>query len=827
MSGQFIKGYILGSRYKVLSSPMRGGYGEVLICFDQDEELIIAAKTIREDHLRNKNIIDQFYNESIIWINLGFHPHIVQALGFETIEGRPFLFMEFIRGIADKKSPSLHNLINTPISDTKTTLTWGIQICEAMEHVVGIFPDFLHGDLTPNNILVDYHQNAKLSDFGLSRIKNQFVSSRIDYNAGSTVFSKDIEKLSNIAELGVYLYLAPERILSSEFDIKADVYSFGCILYELIAKNVIFPEASPREYLKHHTSKSPIPLKNVTDISDSLNNLVMRCLNKNPSDRYTNFKQLRIDLIKCYSDYSDEEYRSIDFSNQQYEIEEMIFKAYSLHQVGRPIEAIKWCKKVLEKDPTNSAALINIVNSLSLTKNSEEIEEYADRAVKTSPSCSKSWIAKAQALSRAVYSDPNSLKLVEAAYDTAIDLAETSFLKSASLFNKAEFLQSVGDYINAIELLRKASEITPNDDDIWRKKGEIYLKIENYQDAYDSFERALRINQFDVRSWHWSGLILQLAGQYDSALKYYDKALGLNPIYVDSLANKANLLADLNRKEEAVLYYDKILQELQRIGMESSIVDSEESLFQQDRRGELVSRSGFLIYNRAFTLLELGKYEEACKGFEDSLNNIILDTSAEISAIQYKATAEILMNKIEKAKETISGLKYDQKESEKWHKILSTIIEEKDHQKRQSKCRAVLYPFADDFTKNHQVSIPLLLFRRISNAVGAIMTGRIETAKDLISKLRYNHIGAEEWEKRLTAIIEEKDISKRQYKYYAEIYTLAYELVSYRQVCLPLLIFRKINKEYPNSDISEMIKTGLPKFEEMYRNNITKIPIRA
>jgi serine/threonine-protein kinase len=207
---------LLGSRYRVERS-ITGAMGRLLIVRDSDSGERFAAKTLRED-LASEEIERRFQVEARAWMALGRHPHIVEARYFREIDGRPFLFLEYIDGL------DLERLLEA---------TGALPVRQALELAAAMFDGLAHGhatriregtqglvhrDLKPANLLLGRDRRLRVTDWGLVKV------------LGGTRHTREGQMVGTIA------YCAPEQLRGeTEVDARADLFSAGAILFELLS----------------------------------------------------------------------------------------------------------------------------------------------------------------------------------------------------------------------------------------------------------------------------------------------------------------------------------------------------------------------------------------------------------------------------------------------------------------------------------------------------------------------------------------------------------------------------------------------------------------
>ncbi len=260
------------SHYKIMRELGRGGMGVVYKAMDTRVNRVIALKVLLPGHWgQDERSIQRFRREAELTAQLS-HPNIVQV--FDVGDSpQPFLAMEFIEG------DSLYQLLSKGFLSLKDKVQIFRKICLGMEcaHKEKI----IHRDLKPSNILMDKQGNPKISDFGLAR-------------SGQ---SKE-DRLSLTGEvLGTPQYMAPEQAESKRVNHRADIYSLGAVLYELITNRPTFEGDSVINILSQLATNDPLPPRLLNpDIPKDLEMICLTCLQKNPRKRYDSTGALRRDI---------------------------------------------------------------------------------------------------------------------------------------------------------------------------------------------------------------------------------------------------------------------------------------------------------------------------------------------------------------------------------------------------------------------------------------------------------------------------------------------------------------------------------------------------
>jgi serine/threonine protein kinase len=250
-------------QFEILGPIGRGGMGVVYKARQIKLDRPVALKVIRPEALGDSSFAERFAREARAMARLN-HPNIVSVFDFGETSGLFYLVMEWVLGLDLR-----HSLEAGPLSIEVALLT-AIQICDALQyaHDQGV----VHRDIKPENILRDAQGRVKIADFGLAKL-----------------LLPDSAPFTTLTEtrhvLGTPHYMAPEQLeRPKEVDHRADIYSVGVVLYEMITGTLPLGRYElPSE--KH-------------DVDESLDEIVIKALHRNPAQRYQNIGRLRSDLLE-------------------------------------------------------------------------------------------------------------------------------------------------------------------------------------------------------------------------------------------------------------------------------------------------------------------------------------------------------------------------------------------------------------------------------------------------------------------------------------------------------------------------------------------------
>ncbi|MEO8552174.1 MAG: protein kinase [Kofleriaceae bacterium] len=265
-------GRIFDNRYEVRSVLGNGGMGTVYRGWQLSVDREVAIKVIHPKLATVRSIAKRFLREARLSSRLQ-HPAIVSVFDFgQGDDGVLYIVMEFLRG-----RPLADELKRGQPMTVQRLVRIGTQICEALEaaHAEGI----VHRDLKPHNVMLLEGDRVKVLDFGLAKS-----------------FAADESGITGTdALLGTPQYMPPEQILGKPIDQRADIYAFGCILYQMIAGTTPFDSNLPTNALlgMHlHDAAPPLP----DAVPRPLASLVARCLAKDPLERPASAALVRMAL---------------------------------------------------------------------------------------------------------------------------------------------------------------------------------------------------------------------------------------------------------------------------------------------------------------------------------------------------------------------------------------------------------------------------------------------------------------------------------------------------------------------------------------------------
>jgi serine/threonine protein kinase/Tol biopolymer transport system component len=291
-------------RYEVRSKLGQGGMGAVYLAHDAGLDRNVALKILPPDLAAKKDRMERFVREAKAAAALN-HPNIAHIYEIGESDGINFIAMEFVDG------ETLRQVIHGKQTDLKKLLRYMQKVAEGLSkaHLNGI----VHRDLKPDNIMITHDGYAKILDFGLAKLIEPQLADPAKAGGEEQITAIMQQQSIPGVVMGTPGYMSPEQAMGKvrEIDHRSDIFSFGCILFEVATRQKPFAAENMVKTL-HRIIYEPAPL--IRELNPAapaeLQRIVRRCLAKDPDDRYQTIKDVAIELRELRSDLNS--WQSVD-----------------------------------------------------------------------------------------------------------------------------------------------------------------------------------------------------------------------------------------------------------------------------------------------------------------------------------------------------------------------------------------------------------------------------------------------------------------------------------------------------------------------------------
>jgi serine/threonine protein kinase len=271
---------LLGGRYELDGIVGRGGMAEVFRARDIRLDRTVAVKTLRNELARDQTFQARFQREAQSTASLN-HPSIVAV--YDTGEDMasatpvPYIVMEFVEG------RTLRDMLGdgrVPLPERAAEITDGVLTALDYSHRHGI----VHRDIKPGNVMLTRSGDVKVMDFGIAK----------------AVADAQFPMTQTAQVMGTAQYLSPEQATGRRVDARSDLYSTGCLLYELLTGRPPFTGDSPVAVAYQHVNEDPVPPSLVEpEVPDWADAIVLKALQKDPAQRYQSPGEMRNDIQRA------------------------------------------------------------------------------------------------------------------------------------------------------------------------------------------------------------------------------------------------------------------------------------------------------------------------------------------------------------------------------------------------------------------------------------------------------------------------------------------------------------------------------------------------
>ncbi|HEY1351415.1 MAG TPA: protein kinase [Ktedonobacteraceae bacterium] len=366
-------------RYQPFRPAQQGGFGIVYFVSDQQTGQDYAVKTCRAEQATYPDV-ERFKAEIDFWLNLEPYPHIVKAHFVEVVDGQPYLFMEYVDGGAHPDLASRLKAAGGRLG-VEQAVDFAYQLCLGMEFA-NRKGEVVHGDLKPQNLLIDRNNQLKVTDFGTAELI-RVVEGAYPRSTRST-----------------WEYAPPEMILEQLADNRADIFALGMILCEMLMGRETTRQGTKRypyplflshdiremyqqlqTFHKQHSMRQlcqQIYYDGIPGVPQDLSIIVSGCLSDDMSERFRDFTRLRNELERAFN-------LKPPVAGNQASAADLHRHALSLHRIGRYHEALNLFNRLLLQHPADGQLWLDAAETLQAAGFTIDAQEFRERAADLDP----------------------------------------------------------------------------------------------------------------------------------------------------------------------------------------------------------------------------------------------------------------------------------------------------------------------------------------------------------------------------------------------------------------------------------------------------------
>jgi serine/threonine protein kinase len=513
---------------------LHGGMGSVYIVYDREWSEPYAVKTFQDKLLtENPRISDRFTEEAHTWINLDDHENIARARFVQQIDGKPYLFLEYVSG-GDLSAWMIKNRLK---NDVPLIVRFAVQFCDGMIHAIskGIQ---VHRDIKPQNCLITENRVLKVTDFGLAKA---FDNSPAAKNPRSPLESIAIGVTQTGTAAGTCTHMAPEQFDDCKrVDTRADIYSFGITLFQMVTGILPFSGTSWMDY-EHSHKCEPIPRLPSTD--RDLRSILEKCMAKAPHDRFQTFAALRHELGRIFERLTCEPVPRPKLG-EELGAYSLVNKGLSLSQLGRPTEALAYYDNALSLNPRIAEAWMNKAFVFGALGNHREALLCSEQSLSINPKLQQGWFNRGIALS-ALGKNEDAVSCFEQAHK--LNLQDDTALYCWSLA-----LSRSGRTKEALLTYGQCVKVNPENAEAWYNMGGLWRTFGNREQSLACYERATRLQPDHAKAWFNKSFTLGSMGKLEAAVEAVNHTISVTPNDADAWCMKGAWLEELHRYEEAI-----------------------------------------------------------------------------------------------------------------------------------------------------------------------------------------------------------------------------------------------------------------------------------
>ena len=474
-------------RYHIIEELGRGGMGVVYHGHDPMLNRPAAIKILSQQLVQNPEAKERFIREAQAAARLN-HPNITGIHDINEHEGIYYLVFEFISGQAlDKILKAMQGRPMPVLEALQIFVPMAQALNYAHEHGI------VHRDVKPGNVMITDDKKVKVCDFGIAWVETSQTLTQPGQVVGSVC------------------YFSPEQACGQKVDRRADIYSLGVVLYEMLCGRVPFMAENMPAIIQMHLTAEPVaPSRHNRMIPEKIEQAILKCLKKDPADRFQNITDLVAalqvdeapdDLYKTKISPSEAALHNILGNNyyKQGKLDLAILEWQKATNLGKLPEAIVEYGKAVDLNPNNFVAHYNLGSAFYRKEDlNHSIEEYRK-----------------------------------------VTVLNPKF--APAYYNLGNGLYKMNKVDAAIEEWQKALILNPQFSEVLYNLGNAYQKKGRKEEAVAHWEKALELDpQFAIALYNIGSIKLEM-GDVEGATRMWSKSIEVNPEFAEAHYNMGNM----------------------------------------------------------------------------------------------------------------------------------------------------------------------------------------------------------------------------------------------------------------------------------------------
>ncbi|MBI5649293.1 MAG: tetratricopeptide repeat protein [Chloroflexi bacterium] len=493
-------------QYRIIEALGQGGMATVFKAYHPSLDRYVAIKVLHPAFKEDQNFLARFNREARIVAKLD-HPNIIPIFDFAQHGDTPYLVMRYVEGktlkavLREEPLPIAPAQVIAMLKPIASALTYA--------HAQGIF----HRDIKPSNIMRAHDGHIYITDFGLARIAQ----------AGESTMSQDML-------IGTPQYISPEQARGVAIDERTDIYSFGVVLFEMLAGRVPFSADTPYAIIHDHIyTPLPLPTSINPNLSPEIERVLLKALAKDPPARFASVTELMNALEQASG------------TPAPIAIAMPPVETRTPSQVGSPPPERIAPQPTRRFTPLTCAVsgILAVILVLVCAWLALALGDDLATALRFAPPNQNAAIRDARARVTANPQDPTAhLQLADALanakqYDAALGEFEQAIKLNPQMpdaYRRAgETAERAGNFDRALKYYDLGHKAIPNDIGLLPGLGDMQLRAKRHEDARGSFEQALRLDPGNAQAMWRMGEYYRALGKLAEALREYSRALAVDP----------------------------------------------------------------------------------------------------------------------------------------------------------------------------------------------------------------------------------------------------------------------------------------------------------